>query len=266
MARKNRIIIKKKMPKIKRTQKNKIKFSGVKRSEKKTRVSTGIDKFDKMINGGFEKNSINLIVGGSGSGKSIFATEFLMAGVKKGEVCLYVTFEERKDQFYDNMKSFGWDLKKYENSGKFIFLEYTPIKVKTMLEEGGGEIERLILGKKVQRIVIDSISSFALLFEGELAQREAALALFGMIRDWEATALLTLEEEPNVEISTSESKAMEFEVDSLIFLYFLRIKDSRERFLEVIKMRGIDHARKVYPFDIDKKGIVVSKKPASKFI
>src|SRR3989344_3454257 len=85
---------------------------------------------------------------GEKAGKTIFATQFLVEAMKKGEKCLYVTFEEKKNQFYNNMKMFGWDLAEYEKKDLFTFLEYTPIKVKTMLEEGGGTIESVILKKK----------------------------------------------------------------------------------------------------------------------
>ncbi|MFH1425567.1 MAG: ATPase domain-containing protein [archaeon] len=227
------------------------------------RIPTGVVNYDKLISGGFERDSTNLLVGGSGSGKSIFAAQFLVGGLRKGEKCLYVTFEEKKEQFYGNMRNFGWDLEDYEKKGAFIFLEYTPIKVKTMLEEGGGEIERVILGKKVNRVVIDSITSFALLFKDELDKREAALALFGMIRSWNATALLTLEEEPALGLVRSKPKTLEFEVDSLTFLYFVRNKGTRERFLEVLKMRGTKHSKRVFPFEITEKGVIVGKRPVS---
>jgi KaiC/GvpD/RAD55 family RecA-like ATPase len=52
------------------------------------RVPTGIDNFDRLVEGGFEKNSTNLIVGDSGSGKTIFAVQFLIDGMKRGEKCL----------------------------------------------------------------------------------------------------------------------------------------------------------------------------------
>jgi len=76
--------------------------------KKRDRAGTGISNFDKMVSGGFERESINLIAGGSGSGKSIFALQFLMEGVKKGEKVLYITFEEKKEEFYENMKKIGW--------------------------------------------------------------------------------------------------------------------------------------------------------------
>lgn len=225
--------------------------------EKIARVATGIPRFDGFIGGGFEKNSTNLVVGGSGAGKTIFATHFLIEGMKRGESVLYVTFEEKKEQFFENMGNFGWNLEEYEKKGLFTFLEYSPHKVKTMLEEGGGTIESIILKKKISRMVIDSITSFELLFEGELAKREAALELFGMIRDWNCTSLLTLDE--NVEGGGFTSGTMEFEADSITILYFIRNKKERQRQLEVVKMRGTKHSANLYNFEIGKSGIMIGK-------
>ncbi len=256
--RKEKIVKKvKKTKKPRRTKMHKMRSAG-----KRARIPTGISNFDSLIEGGFEQNSTNTIVGSSGSGKSIFATQFLMEGMKKGERCLYVTFEEKKKQFYNNMLEFGWDLEEYEKKGLFIFLEYTPIKVKTMLEEGGGTIETLVLSKKITRIVIDSITSFALLFEDELSRREAALSLFNMIRKWSCTSLLTSEEDPLGDKRTS-SKSLEFESDSIIVLYFIRKKEQRQRYLEILKMRGTKHSKKIYGFEITHSGITIGKSQSS---
>lgn len=222
------------------------------------RLKTGIANFDRLIEGGFEKNSINLLVGDSGSGKSIFAVQFLMQGIQEGENCLYITFEEKKEVFYSNMKDFGWDLEALEKQGKFIFLEYSPEKVKTMLEEGGGTIESIVLQKKIARIVIDSITSFALLFVEDLKKREAALELFSLLRKWECTTLLTYEEEPFHEIKAT-SKTLKFESDSVIIIYYVRTGKERERYIEVLKMRGTNHSREVYPLEVGKRGISIGK-------
>jgi len=223
------------------------------------RVATGIKNFDSLIEGGFEKNSTNLIVGSSGSGKTIFAVEFLIEGMKKGENCMYITFEEGKEEFYSNMLDFGWDLTKYEKEEKFFFLEYTPEKVRTMLEEGGGTIESVVLTKKIKRIVIDSITSFELLFEKELEKRESALSLFNMLSKWDCTALLTYEGTPAPEKKVT-SRVLDFESDSIILLYFIREKKQRNRYLEVLKMRGTKHSLSIFPFTIEKEGIAVSEK------
>ncbi len=253
-----KITHKKVRDKHKKISEHKNKF--LKKSMVEPRVPTGISNFDSLIEGGFEKNSTNLVVGGSGSGKTIFSTQFLIEGLKKGENCLYITFEEKKAQFYENMKDFGWDLEGYEKKGLFTFLEYSPSKVKTMLEEGGGAIESIILKKKINRMIIDSISSFALLFEDSLARRDAALSLFNMIRGWKATALLSLEEEAIFGAGVSPD-AMKFEADSLIALYYMRKGNKRSRFLEVLKMRGTKHSDRVYSFEIGKRGIEIAKIP-----
>lgn len=220
------------------------------------RIPSGITNFDKIVEGGFEKNSVNLIVGGSGSGKTIFAVQFLVEGIKHNENVLYITFEENKKEFYANMRRFGWNLENYERDGNFFFLEYSPEKVMTMLEEGGGAIEAIVTKNKIVRIVIDSITSFALLFNEELAKREAALVLFDMIRKWNCTSLLTLQEEPSNR-NEGYSVSLEFEADSIILLYFSRIKGERKRFVEVLKMRGTKHSTKTYPLMITDDGVSV---------
>src|SRR3989344_1229771 len=83
-------------------------------SKADARIKTGIENLDNLVEGGFEKNSTNLLVGGSGSGKTILAIQFLMEGMKHGEKALYVTFEEKKDEFFRNMLKLGLDLNYYE--------------------------------------------------------------------------------------------------------------------------------------------------------
>ena len=72
------------------------------------RVPTGIAEFDDLIKGGFKKTSINLIAGKAGTGKTVFAMQFLYNGVTKfNENGLYITFEEKKKKTYKDMLEFG---------------------------------------------------------------------------------------------------------------------------------------------------------------
>src|SRR3989344_616819 len=115
----------------------------------------------------------------------------------------------------------------YENEGLFAFLEYTPEQVKKVLTEGGGTIEALIQKVKAQRLVIDSISSFAMLYQDDLTQKEASLALFELINTWHCTAVLTSQ---NTQIDQETvSAALEFEVDSIVVLYHLKVEGIRKR-------------------------------------
>ncbi len=219
------------------------------------RVSSGIPGFDKLVQGGFKEKSINLVIGGPGSGKTIFAMMFLVEGLKKGEPGIYVTFEERKEKMYEDMKSFGWDIEKYEKEGLFSYLEYTPEQVKKVLIEGGGTIDSIVTKMKAKRMVIDSVTSFALLYREELAKKEAALALFEMIDKWGCTAVMTSQDTSlrGIEVST----ALEFEVDSIVILYHEKRKGVRVRGLEILKMRGTKVPNETYGLKIDKNGLAV---------
>ena len=221
------------------------------------RITTGIPELDNMIGGGLKKNSINLVAGGAGSGKTILAMQFLKEGIEKyNEPGIYITFEEKKEKAYEDLLAFGWDFKKYEEQGEFIFLEYTPEQVKKILVEGGGIIESIIEKIKAKRLVIDSITSFALLYQDELTQKEAALSLFELINKWGCTAILT-SQDTSRDHSTI-SAALDFEVDGIILLYHIKQKGVRKRALEILKMRGTKISNKTVAMEIASKGIKIN--------
>jgi len=223
------------------------------------RVSSGVLGLDKVIQGGFKKNSINLVAGEPGAGKTIFAIQFLIEGCKKGEAGVYITFEEKKEKLYEDMTSFGWDLEKYEKKGLFRFLEYTPEQVKKLLVEGGGVVDALVEKIKAKRIVIDSITSFSLLYADELTKKEAALSLFDLINKWSCTAVLTSQARIAGQ-DTIMDTALEFEVDSILILYHMKKKGERVRALEILKMRGTKIPSKTFGLRIGDKGISIAEK------
>ncbi len=251
MAKKGKFV--RKVP----AKKAKPKKSGEKKESEL--VPTDIPGFDQLVDGGFRRGSINLIAGHAGSGKTIFATQFLLNGIiKHNEPGIYITFEEKKDKFFEDVKCFGYDAEKLEKEGSLIYLEYTPEQVRNVLIEGGGIIDNIITKKKIKRLVIDSITSFSLLYEDELSRKEAALALFDLINKWGCTAVLTSQNETDREDMIKVS--LEFEVDSVIFLYHTKKKGERIRALEVLKMRRTKHAEKTVGFEITSRGISVNPK------
>ncbi len=222
------------------------------------KVQTFIPGFDELIKGGFKRNSVNLIAGNAGTGKTIFAAQFLINGaIKKKEPGIYITFEEKKDKFYQDMACLGYDLQKLEDEGLFVYLEYTPEQVRNVLIEGGGVIDSIIEKIKAKRLVIDSITSFSLLYEDELSKKEAALSLFELINKWGCTALLTSQNEMEREDYVKVS--LEFEVDSVILLYHMRVKGERIRAIEIMKMRRTQHSEKTFEITIDGKGMKINK-------
>ena len=77
--------------------------------ELSVKAPTGITGFDEITRGGMPRGRTTLLVGGPGSGKTIFALQFLMHGAKNcKEPGIFVAFEETSQRIVANAASFGW--------------------------------------------------------------------------------------------------------------------------------------------------------------
>ena len=86
------------------------------------RVSTGIPRLDAMLGGqGYYRGSSVLVSGTAGTGKSSLAAFFADAACRRGERCLYLAFEESRDQIIRNMRSIGLDLEPWVDKGLLKF-------------------------------------------------------------------------------------------------------------------------------------------------
>ena len=219
------------------------------------RVPTGIKGLDDAMTGGFIKDSVNLVAGSPGSGKSIFAMQYLVNGAKKyNHPGVYITFEERKNKLTQYMGNFGWDLKNLIANKKIEILEQSPIDIKkATAKEILGLKFKIVKELKAKRLVIDSMSAFSLLFQDDFEKRTAHIQLFEMLRDWGVTALLTAE----YDVEDHKSMPLDFEVDSIVWLYNMKKTDVRTRALEVYKIRGSKHLQKTFPLEISDKGIII---------
>ena len=225
-------------------------------SNNENRVSTGIPGLDDIMEGGLRRNSVNLIGGGAGAGKSIFAMQYLVHGVEHhNENGVYISFEESQEKILSDFKKFDWNIKNKIEKRQLAILHYTPEQVNNVLEAGGGVIRDTIESINAKRLVVDSLTAFTLLYEKDLEKRRALLQLFEAINKWGITALLVSEQEEDPDKHLTST--IEFEVDGVILLYNARKGDIRERSLEIFKMRATQHAGRIFPMKIDNTGITI---------
>jgi KaiC/GvpD/RAD55 family RecA-like ATPase len=220
------------------------------------RVSTGIPKLDKLTGGGFEKGSINMIAGGAGSGKTILAAQFAVSGIlKHNEPAVFVSFGEKKEGLYRHLANVGINLQKLESEGRFVFLRYSPHQAEQLIKESFAEIRTIVHKIGAKSIVFDSITAFELFQKDEFSKHKAVLALFDSIINWGCTALVVSESGKKIANIEDSLGRLEFAVDSIILIHSLIVRNERKHLLEVLKMRGTNHSKKVYPFRITDKGI-----------
>jgi KaiC/GvpD/RAD55 family RecA-like ATPase len=224
------------------------------------RVPSGIEGLDELIEGGFERNSVILVCGDAGSGKTTLSLQFLYNGATQyGEPGIFITFEEGKKSVYKHSLQYGWDLKALEDKGLFTFVEYKPQQIAEIIRGGSSTVKDSIDSIGAKRIGLDSLTSYSLLFKTPYEGREAVLALFNRLRDWHCTSMVV--SEIILQFGSRRGEAgVEFLSDAVLLLYYARQQDMKVRALEILKMRGTKHSDKICPFKFGDNGIVVFPK------
>ena len=237
------------------------------------RISTGISGLDELIEGGFPARRVLLVIGGPGSGKTIFAAQFLVNGAlsSTGKV-LYVSLEEKKDDFYREMLRFGWDLAKLEREDRFVFADGTetmgrpPPQPSVLPRFGRGDSSSPLLGliefeiQQVhpERLVIDPISSLALQFPDLIDRRGAILKLVSLLASSGATSIMTLELRGRD--SAREVQLEEYLSHGVVILRSMKSGARVARAIVVEKMRETEVDPNPRPYRIERSGIVVFPK------
>ena len=186
------------------------------------------------------EKSLVLVTGSPASGKTILGVQFLMEGRKQNESVVYISFEERKENFFKYMAKFGWDLDTAERTGSFAFVRYEPESVARFLEDAPA------LGKHYSRVCIDSLTALTVLCKDEMTARETLASVNAAIKSWHATTMVIAEETPQ-----AGKSMVTLESDASIALYSLRDGLVRQRISHV--SAGKQNA--LVPFSIGNDGL-----------
>ena len=102
------------------------------------RVGTGIEGLDGLLQGGYPQGSVTLVAGTPGTGKTIVCFQYINAGIKNGEKCLFLTSDERIYNLVSQAKKFGFDFDAAMKSGqlKFMYLDLEKRTVHKEMEDG----------------------------------------------------------------------------------------------------------------------------------
>ncbi|MEA3202136.1 MAG: circadian clock protein KaiC [Thermoplasmata archaeon] len=226
-----------------------------KESQELERVPTGIPGLDDLLHGGVQRGRSIMLSGVSGSGKTTLALQFLLEGAKRGERGVLYSFEETGERLMGLADRFGWDLRPFVANGllKIIARPLTEIRVDQNLEQMATEITR----EKPQRVVMDSFSVFLHKVADQAAQRDAAFQVTRMVARSGAIAMLISDIPSHEPTRVSRFGVEETVVDGTIVLSTELRAGKRVRYLEVYKMRAVDHVRGRHRMDIGPGGIRV---------
>jgi len=225
------------------------------------KARTGISGFDDITFGGLPTGRPTLICGAAGSGKTLFATTFLVHGATQfDEPGVFMSFEERAEDLAANVASLGYNLDGLVADGK-IALDYVRVERSEIEETGEYDLEGLFvrLGFAVdqigaKRVVLDTIETLFAGLSNTSVVRSELRRLFGWLKERGLTAVITGERGEG----QFTRQGLEEYISDCVVLLDNRVQDQiTTRWLRVVKYRGSAHGTNEYPFLIDESGVSV---------
>jgi len=228
------------------------------------KLETGIAGFDFISSGGLPKARVTMVSGSAGSAKTVFAAQFLIEGIRRGEGGVFVTFEESPADIRRNMTGFGWDIAAREQEDKWAFVDASLQPGEEVVVTGSydlgallARIEHAVQKVGAGRVSVDSLGAiFTRSFEAATVRQEL-FRIASALKKMGVTAVLTAEcREDDGEISRYGVE--EFVADNVIILRNVLEEEKRRRTVEILKFRGTGHHKGEFPFTVlPGKGIIV---------
>jgi len=218
------------------------------------RISTGVSGLDEMLEGrGFYRGSSVMVTGTAGTGKTSLGAHLVDAACRRGEVCLYFSFEESQDQIFRNMRTIGIDLARWAKKGLLHIHAARPTTYG--LESHLVEVHQLIDQYQPQVVVIDPLSSLVSAeSQNSNDLTNMLLRVIDRLKQLGITGFFT-----SLTSGGQTLEATELDVSSLVDTWLL-LRDiesdgERNRVLYVLKSRGMAHSNQLREFLMTKNGV-----------
>lgn len=228
------------------------------------KLETGIPGFDFLSEGGLPKGRATLVAGTAGSAKTVFACQFLVEGIRKGENGVFVTFEEPPKAIRKNMRGFGWDISAWEEARQWAFVDASPQPGEMPMVTGDydlgallARIEFAIRKYNAKRISLDSLGAIFSHLADSAQVRSDLFRLASALRELGVTAIMTAERTKEYG-EISRYGVEEFVADNVVIFRNVLNDEKRRRTVEILKYRGTNHQKGEYPFTvIPNQGVVI---------
>ena len=226
------------------------------------KAPTGIQGLDEITGGGLPHSRPTLVSGGAGSGKTLFALEFLVRGATQyNEPGVFMSFEETIPDLTINAASLGFDLGRLVTDKK-LFADHVSIARGEIAETGEYDLDGLFIriADAVQRVgarrvVLDTIEALFADLPNPGILRAEIRRLFNWLKEKGLTTIITAERDPPGKLTRHGIE--EFVSDCVILLDHRIREEISTRRLRIVKYRGSTHGTNEYPFLIDGQGISV---------
>ena len=227
----------------------------------RTPVSSGVAGLDALLGGGVERGSSALILGPAGTGKSLFALNFAVSAVRRGEKAALFIFDEELGLLFDRMRGLGFDLEAMRDAGSLIIEQVDAAELSP--GEFASRVRTCVSEKNIKTVVIDSLNGYQAAMPQEQFLVLHIHELLQYLNRQGASTFLTVAQHGLV----GDMKApvdVTYLADTVILLRYFEAAGHVRRAVSVIKKRAGGHEKTIREFDIGQAGLTMGE-PLSGF-
>jgi circadian clock protein KaiC len=219
------------------------------------RYSSGVQGLDEMTHGGWLRNSIIIVRGPTGSGKTMLAGLYARAGASRGERVVYYGFEEPRPILLRNYREIGMDMEPFIHDGSLKVICRYPEA--TSLEDLLVDLRLGIEELKPSLIVLDSISSIEHA-SSEKGFRQFMIGVASILREHGRSAMIT-QTVSTSEMAENTAPYLSTIADAIVTMDYSTEGYDLDRRVRVIKMRGSNHEPHPYRLYVEPGGLRTTK-------
>lgn len=223
-------------------------------SSSSVRIASGSADLDRMCGGGFFRDSVILLSGATGTGKTLMVTQFMRGGFDNGERCLLFAFEESRDQLFRNAAAWGIDFAAMEADGRLKVVNQYPHAM--AVEDHLLQMRDMIAEFRPNRVAVDSLSALERVTSVR-SFREFVIGLTSFLKQEETAGLFTSTTPSLLGGSSVTEKHISTLTDTIVLLRYVETQGRMRRALTVLKMRGSHHDHDIREYTIDDRGMVI---------
>jgi circadian clock protein KaiC len=219
------------------------------------RVSSGVDRLDTMLGGGYYRAAAILITGFPGTAKTTLSGAFAEAACKRGERTLFVSFDSDGAEIVRNLASVGIRLAPHVKSGILQMISARTItgSAEALLVR----IKALAREHRARCVVIDPVSVLSQT-GNELTAPGVAERLIDWTKADGVTLLCTSLLDEMTGLANGVAPLISTLADTWIHLNYLVQAGERNRGMSIIKSRGTAHSNQVRELILSGEGVTLA--------
>lgn len=217
------------------------------------RIKTGLEKLDKLLGGGLPENTVILVSGGPGTGKTLFGLNYILEGAKNGENCCYLTLNENKKDILR-----ACQIEKLKNIHRYTDKNLAIEELRMEDQNDLTYFKKLFRQyPKTDRLVLDNINKLLMYAKDKKEYRTTLSKTVTYFREHIGSTILICETEKD-RLDSGNGEA--FECDGVLHISFSELEEKPKRTLEIDKMRYTRFDAKIqHELAINNKGLELTE-------